>query len=238
MLYQTQNTFLSRCGSGHKILAVMLFSISMGLVSSYTGIVIGILAILLIILGGKLGRKEIFSNLKLLWTVVLSIVLINTFVLGRDILTTSSMILKLLGIILSLTTLIYSTPIKELGEGIEFGLQPLGRFKFPYREVTTMITLTLRFLPEIKEDMNNILNSQICRGIDIKDSFTGKIKALLPLSINIFIISLRKSLNIAMAMDARGYNKRILKIEKRAPVREDKALIGTTLIIGLLIILF
>lgn len=234
--YKKTDSFLHRCGSGYKLACILIFSIFLSFTSTYLGIGIGMGALFTAVKSGDMKLKEALSSLSLIVSVVASLFIINILVLERGFLATLLISFRLVAIVMTLVLLTHTTNLKELGEGIEVGLKPLGRIGFPYREVTTMITLALRFIPELKDEMQNVINSQICRGIDVDGSLRKRIKALMPLALNIFIISIRKSLNVAMAMDARGYSKRKNIIEKRKAIKEDRILVLNTIIISILMI--
>ncbi|UJL46575.1 energy-coupling factor transporter transmembrane protein EcfT [Virgibacillus sp. NKC19-16] len=127
----------------------------------------------------------------------------------------------LLILVTSLLTLT-TTPI-EITDAIEDMLHPLKRFKFPVHELALMMSISLRFIPTLIQETDKISKAQASRGVDFR---TGPIKerakAVVPLLIPLFVSAFKRAEELAMAMEARGYQGgegrtklRQLKVEKR-----------------------
>ncbi|MGY0694047.1 energy-coupling factor transporter transmembrane component T family protein [Virgibacillus sp. FSP13] len=132
-----------------------------------------------------------------------------------------SMRFFLLILITSLLTLT-TTPI-EITDAIEDMLHPLKKIKFPVHELALMMSISLRFIPTLMQETEKISRAQASRGVDFK---TGPIKerakAVVPLLVPLFVSAFKRAEELAMAMEARGYQGgegrtklRELKIEKR-----------------------
>ncbi|MBF2057200.1 MAG: hypothetical protein IGQ45_08230 [Cyanobacterium sp. T60_A2020_053] len=112
-----------------------------------------------------------------------------------------------------LFTLIYSSNLyllttapEEITAGIEDLLVPLKRLKLPITEVILTLTLSLRFIPLVLEEIQNLIRSIRTRAIKWKKLGIKK-------SISIWVIVMEKLLEnillraeqIAIAMEARGF---------------------------------
>ncbi|WP_163539076.1 energy-coupling factor transporter transmembrane component T [Gracilibacillus sp. YIM 98692] len=110
----------------------------------------------------------------------------------------------LLFLIASLLTL--TTSPMELTDALEDLLAPLKKWKFPVHELSLMMSISLRFIPTLMEETEKISKAQASRGVDFK---TGKLKdriyAIVPLLIPLFISAFKRAEELAMAMEARGY---------------------------------
>lgn len=109
-----------------------------------------------------------------------------------------------------LTSLLtFSTTTTELVHGTEGLLAPLQRVGFPAHELSLVVTIALRFVPTLALQMERLVKAQIARGADFGTSgrwrFIRAIRRLVPLLIPLFLISLRRSEALIVAMDARGY---------------------------------
>lgn len=112
------------------------------------------------------------------------------------------MILMLFAVMLPLTT----APL-ELADGLNELLRPLERFHFPANECAMMIGMALRFIPLLMQEADKIIRAQLSRGARIgQGSFFGRIKSFFPILIPLLIIIFRRADEIAVAMEARGYN--------------------------------
>ena len=127
-------------------------------------------------------------------------------------------LLILMTSMLTLTT----TPI-EITDAIEDMLHPLKKIKFPVHELALMMSISLRFIPTLMQETDKISKAQASRGVDFR---TGPIKerakAVVPLLVPLFVSAFKRAEELAMAMEARGYQGgegrtklRELKIKKR-----------------------
>ncbi|GAB3069729.1 energy-coupling factor transporter transmembrane component T family protein [Virgibacillus ainsalahensis] len=132
-----------------------------------------------------------------------------------------SMRFFLLILVTSLLTLT-TTPI-EITDAIEDMLHPLKRFKFPVHELALMMSISLRFIPTLMQETDKISRAQASRGVDFKTgTIKERAKAVVPLLVPLFVSAFKRAEELAMAMEARGYQGgegrtklRELKIEQR-----------------------
>ncbi|MGI0485608.1 energy-coupling factor transporter transmembrane component T family protein [Pantanalinema rosaneae CENA516] len=112
-----------------------------------------------------------------------------------------------------LFTLVYSTNLfllttspEEITAAIENWMEPLQRFKLPVTEITLTLTLSLRFIPLVLEEFQNLVRSVSTRAINWK-------KLGLRQSAQIWLMVAERLLNnlllraeqIASAMKVRGF---------------------------------
>ena len=103
--------------------------------------------------------------------------------------------------ILTLTT----TPL-EIADGIEALLNPLKRFKVPVQEIALILSIALRFVPTLMQETEKIMNAQRARGVDFSaGNLLERMKKVVPLLIPLFISSIDRADQLAIAMTARGY---------------------------------
>jgi energy-coupling factor transport system permease protein len=96
-----------------------------------------------------------------------------------------------------------------LAHGTEGLLAPLQRVGFPAHELALIVTIALRFVPTLALQMERIVKAQIARGADFGTSsrfrFVQTTRRLLPLLVPLFLVALRRSEALIVAMEARGY---------------------------------
>lgn len=132
-----------------------------------------------------------------------------------------SMRFFLLILVTSLLTLT-TTPM-EITDAIEDMLHPLKKLNFPIHELALMMSISLRFIPTLMQETDKISKAQASRGVDFRTGpIKQRVKAIVPLLIPLFVSAFKRAEELAMAMEARGYNGgegrtklRELKIEKR-----------------------
>lgn len=110
----------------------------------------------------------------------------------------------LLILVTSLLTLT-TTPI-EITDAIEEMLHPLKKVKFPVHELALMMSISLRFIPTLLQETEKISRAQASRGVDFKTGpVKERIKAVIPLLVPLFVSAFKRAEELAMAMEARGY---------------------------------
>lgn len=112
--------------------------------------------------------------------------------------------LVILIIITSLLTL--TTSPVDLTDGIERLLKPLTRFHIPVHEIALMMTISMRYIPTLTEEMEKIMKAQTARGANFESrNILKRIQSLLPVLVPIFVSSFRRAEELALAMEARCY---------------------------------
>jgi energy-coupling factor transport system permease protein len=112
-----------------------------------------------------------------------------------------------------LTLLIYSTglltmttPPLTLTAGLQRLLGWLSRFRVPVEEIALIITLGLTFLPLIQQQLDRVLTAQLARGADFRGgTWEMRGRNALALFIPLLVSNLRRAEDLALAMEARGY---------------------------------
>ena len=110
-------------------------------------------------------------------------------------------LLMLLSTLLTLTT----SPL-HLTDGLEALLSPLRRLGVPVHELSMMMTIALRFVPTLLEEMDRIMKAQKARGMDFEQgSIVRRVRAIVPVLIPLFLSAFRRADELALAMEARCY---------------------------------
>ena len=132
-------------------------------------------------------------------------------------------------LLLSLGSFVIST--SELLQGLTRILSPLNRVGIRTMDFIMIVQVTLRFLPFLAQSAERIAKAQASRGSDWgvkKKGLVNRIKQVVPMIIPLFITSLRRSENLALAMDARAYgvfNKRTSMAESHFTWKDAAAVI-------------
>lgn len=102
--------------------------------------------------------------------------------------------------------LTYTTTPTMLTDALERVLSPLKIFKIKVHTLAMMMTLALRFIPTLIEEIDRIMNAQKARGADLE---TGGVfqraKALVPIFVPLMVSSFRRAYELAFAMTCRCY---------------------------------
>ncbi len=117
-----------------------------------------------------------------------------------------TMVIRLVLLVAATSILTLTTSPIMLTNAIERLLSPLKVVKFPAHEIAMMMTIALRFIPTLLEETEKLIKAQSARGTDFSSgSIFSKIKALVPILVPLFINSLKRADELALAMECRCY---------------------------------
>lgn len=171
---------------------------------------------------GKLKFKPLLKIIKHMWFLFLFLLIINlltikgevlfelwrgAYIYKEAILQTVYIFLRIVMILIVSTLLTSSTTPSELTYALEFYLTPLKVFRINVYEIAIMVSIALRFIPTLLDEMNRIIKAQTSRGIDFEyGSYKDKLRGLTSLIIPLFISCFDKADELTNAMIARGYD--------------------------------
>lgn len=114
---------------------------------------------------------------------------------------------RLVALVLLTSLLTFTTTLSQLTRGIEALLRPFQRVGVPSDELAMVFTLALRFVPTLALETEKLLKAQAARGANIQggNNPIARTRQLLPVLIPLFVNTLRRSEDLAAAMEARGY---------------------------------
>lgn len=102
--------------------------------------------------------------------------------------------------------LTFTTSPAQLAHGLEALLGPLARLGLPVRELAMVLTIALRFVPALFEEIDKITKAQQARGAD---PFAGnpmrRMRNWVSVFVPIFVSAFRRAEELATAMEARGF---------------------------------
>ena len=102
--------------------------------------------------------------------------------------------------------LTFTTSPVQLTHGLESVLGPLARLGLPVRELAMVLTIALRFVPALFEEIDKITKAQRARGAEIGSGWPWqRIRSLVPVFVPIFVSAFRRAEELATAMEARGF---------------------------------
>lgn len=116
--------------------------------------------------------------------------------------------LRITGFIFLTSLVTMTSTITELTHGVEQLLAPFRRFGIPSHELALILTIALRFVPTLAEELERIIKAQLSRGADLGGRYWRPDKTargLLPLLVPLFLGAFRRAEELVLAMEARGY---------------------------------
>ena len=138
-------------------------------------------------------------------------------------------------IILVSTTLTLTTKPMDLANAIEWYLKPLELIKLKPSILAMMISIALRFIPTLFNETDKILKAQASRGVDFKEGkLIEQIKQIISLLIPMFVISFKRAVDLADAMESRGYIPGAKRTRLNKLTFKFKDLVAFILVVSLL----
>ncbi len=104
------------------------------------------------------------------------------------------------------TILTITTKPTDLNLGLEHVLSPLRHVRINSEEIAMIISIALRYIPTLLDEANKIMEAQASRGVDFQEGkLKDKIMQVVSLLVPMFIISFKRSDELANAMEARSF---------------------------------
>lgn len=218
--YYSVDSPVHRMDPRFKIIASMMFLISLFLIENMWAYIVVIGFVGLVIKKSKVPVKYVMRGLRPVFMLILFAFLLNIFLTPGEasvsigFLTISMegvqraffMAFRLILLIVGTSLLTLCTSPIELTDGIEYLLNPMKRIGLPAHELAMMMTIALRFIPTLLEETDKIMKAQMARGADFESgNLMTRAKALIPLLVPLFISAFRRADELAMAMEARCY---------------------------------
>ncbi len=117
-------------------------------------------------------------------------------------------ITRFISLILLISLTSYTLSTGDMIYGLQSLLKPLRLVGIHSDDFIMVVQITLHYLPMLGQSTEQIAKAQAARGASWglkKQSLLQKIKTIYPVIIPMFLTSLQKAENMAMAMDARAY---------------------------------
>ena len=218
--YYPGKSFIHKLDPRTKILASLLYIVSVFLAVDLTSYVVVIGFLLGIILVSRLPVPLVLKSIKPLWVIIVLTLAIHVFTGQGEVLWSwkflnitkeglamgIKMSLRLILLLVISSVLTFTTSPIVLTDGIEALLKPFRKLGVPAHELAMMMTIALRFIPTLLEETDRIMKAQSARGADFSSgNIFKRVKNLLPILIPLFISAFRRADELAIAMEARCY---------------------------------
>ncbi len=205
-----------------KLLLTVAFIVMVFLVQSLYAYVAVALFILTVTLVSKIPILRVLKSIKAIIFIVIVMGIINLLANkeGRvlwewwkisitvgGIKTAVNLALRLIFLVMGTSLLTYTTTPMALTDGLESLMYPLKLIKVPTHDIAIIMSIALRFIPILMEEVDKIMMAQKARGACFdRGGIWARAKALLPVLIPLFVSAFRRADELALALDARCYN--------------------------------
>ncbi len=236
--YVPYNSFLHKMDARAKLFCylLLLVSVFLSFVNYSTSFLFTAFLVVLtifLLICSHVSIGSLFKSLASLWFFVVFLLLIYilvpsssytnvAFKIGdfpfyyESLLEAARIMLRLMLMVALSMVLTSSTKPLDLTAALEWYLYPLKVIGVPSHIIAMIITLALRFIPTILDDVDRIMKAQASRGVDFKHGgLKTKFRSIISLIIPLFATSLVRSDELADAMEARGYDPKAKRTRYR-----------------------
>ena len=205
-----------------KLLGVLVYITLLLMVDSVWGYIVAGVSLTLMIYASRVPVRYMLRGLRaIIFIVVFTAVLNIFFTPGQNVIfekwifrvtweglaVAGVMGIRLTMLVIGSSILTLTTSPLQLSDAIEYLLKPLKKIGVPAHEIAMMMTIALRYIPTLMEEMDKIMKAQMARGADFDTGgIIKKAKSLIPLLVPLFISSFRRADELAVAMEARCYH--------------------------------
>ena len=205
-----------------KLLFVTSFIVMVFLSNNFISLAFCFLVTALVIAISKIPLKTVLKGLKPIILIVVitsvlqiayndgGIILIDVWkikITSGGVLTAVFMALRISLLIVMSTMLTYTTSPTSLTNGLDRIFAPFKKIGLDFHTITMIMTIALRFIPTLIEEVDKIMSAQKSRGANFEQgSIIKRAKALIPLFIPLLFNSIRRAYELANAMTCRCYN--------------------------------
>lgn len=235
--YFPGNSVIHRLDSRVKLVLDILYLVILFTAQSYTGLLLGLLFMVLCYALAKIKIIMIFKSVKPILPLMIFTGILNLFfvkgetplfkwefieIYPEGIDTALFMLIRVLTLIIGMSLLTYTTSPIMLTDAIERLLSPLKKIHVPVHELSMMMTIALRFIPTLVEETDKIMSAQKARGAEMDTGgLIKKAKSLIPVLIPLFVSAFKRANELATAMECRCYHggegRTRLKVMHTAP---------------------
>ena len=219
-----------------KLVATLAFLISLFISTNIYAYILATIFLIIAIILCKVPFKFIIRGLKSLLILLFISIFFNMFFTPGEtifkfwifnftkegLIIAIKMAIRLIYLVIGSSILTLTTTPSKLTDGLEKGLGFLKVFKVPVAEIALMMSIALRFIPILIEEVDKIMKAQMSRGANFeKGNLIEKAKALIPLLVPLFVSAFKRANDLAYAMEARCYSSETKRTKLR-PLKYEK----------------
>ncbi len=219
--YFVGNSFLHRANPKIKILVTFIYVFVLFFINKICSYVFGFFVIAVLYKICKIPLKMAFDNIKSMAFILIFTGFINLFFGGNGeiifklwvfkitkvaVITTVFVAFRMFLLIVGMGLLTYTTLPLDLAKAIGDAFTPLKKFHFPAGEISTMISISIRFIPLLMLETEKIIFAQKSRGVDVSGkSIRKKVKFIISILVPLLVSSFKRADELAVAMESRCY---------------------------------
>lgn len=219
--YLSRDSIVHRMDPRAKLLLSLLFMAVVFSAGSYTALAVAALFTWGMFKFAKITVRQAFASIAPLAILVVFTAILNVFfVQGGEVYfqfwivcisekgVTQALFIafRLTLLLLGMSLLTLATTTLDITDAFERLLQPFKRFGVPAHELSMMMGIALRFLPQFALELRTIYRAQLSRGANFSTSPKGSVALMTSLIVPLFTSAFRHAETLSLGMDARCYH--------------------------------
>ncbi len=218
--YMAKDTALHRVDPRLKFAAVAVGVVMIFIYSGWAMVAFSVL-LLAVLAVARLPLLAVLRSLRTVWVILVVTFLLQVFLTPGEVIWQWGFLsvtdtglyngalfsARVVLLVILLAALTMTTPPLALADGLESILRPLRYLKVPVTRVTTVVSITLMFIPNILEQSRRLVKAQTARGADFESAnVLRRVKDILPVLVPLFVKVFHDADELAVAMDSRAYS--------------------------------
>lgn len=219
--YYPQESVIHRLDPRTKLFGTLVFIVSLFVNDSFAGYAYVLLFFALVVKKSRVPVSYMLKGLKPVIAVIIISVCLNLFMTDGHVLVQAGRLkitaegiekavfygIRIVYLMLGTSVMTLCTTPTSLTDGLEKALGFLKIIHIPVHDIAMMMSIALRFIPILTEELDKIMKAQMSRGADFESGgMIKKARNMVPLLVPLLISAFRRAGDLAMAMDARCYN--------------------------------
>lgn len=219
--YYPADSVIHKLDARTKMLATFFYMISLFLFNKFAGFLFAFVFLALAVGLSKVPVRYIFKGLRPVLFLLMFSVILNLFIMQGEVLwewgnlhiTKESLrfsvfvSLRLVFLVTGASLMTLTTTPGQLASALEDLMSPLAKFHVPVHDIAMMMSIALRFIPILTQEMDTITKAQMARGAELeRGNIFVRAKKMIPIVIPLFVSASRRAEELAQAMDARCYH--------------------------------
>lgn len=218
--YYPVDSVIHRLDPRTKLAVTFLYVVSLFLAVNKYMYLLAVAALAFYICLSKVPLTYMLRGLQSIWLFLLLSVVLNMFftkgtpwidwkfihISFQGVRNACYILLRIVCLVLGASVITYTTTPTKLTDGLERAFRIFKRWKMPVHEIAMMISIALRFIPILVEELDKIMKAQQARGADFETgNLFRRLKNLFPVILPMFVSAIRRANDLALAMEARCY---------------------------------
>ena len=219
--YISKDSVVHRMDSRAKLLLALLFMVMVFAAGSYVSLAVAAVFTAGMFAFARISVRQAFVSIAPLAILVIFTALLNIFFvqggevyfqfwiicISQDGLEQALFIaIRLTMLLLGVSLLTLATTTLDLTDAFEHLLKPFSRFGLPAHELSMILGIALRFLPQFAIELRTIYRAQLSRGANFSTSTKSTLQLMVSLIVPLFTSAFRHAETLSLAMDARCYH--------------------------------